>query len=632
MAQPNFDSFPSPSRQPLAVDFIENRNTDLRDPTGELRCVFDVERQRFVPKTASLPHARNAMSLTDVELEESNMHLIKTTESFADAINTLKSKESQDSVIKKFSLSACDNWEEVMRTMDLAAKKYESRDTKSGRFRSAFRKFGDHSASIKAFVGLLPDGNYKTLCGGLTLILTAMMGHKELREKMASLLEEIPDTVIECEKYGNIYQGNNSLRACINEIHVHLLMALGDIIHWYSQPSAKRVRDSVLKNDAYGQSIDLHINKIEYSKRKFMKEASIYLAARAKLNLAVTLDTNAGVQILTQKAETLTKKADMIMEILVDQGKNAQWNKEVAEERRLREKMTQEHEAKSKEKDDEIRRLSILLHRTSNTPRTLMASLEIDLTQAEHNKDLRAVLTFGLDESLTFQGRSGYIGKADEFRDWMSSNCSAAIFIQGHGDFEKMTPASYFITLLRESIQKLPDTLALSFFCGLHTDGEISGPAIMAKTIFGQALALNARDDSEDANGNPLLSFLGVQDVQNMQADDYDTYLSGLAQLLRNIRRRYNAIFILIDSVDFYDDEYEEEILQFISKIKRLIKVFNKRQKQENGGVLKLLMTASSQSSCFSPSSRSSLIMHMLEEIDGEEDKFEEFVRSSDEG
>jgi hypothetical protein len=84
------------------------------------------------------------------------------------------------------------------------------------------------------------------------------------------------------------------------------------------------VRDSLLKNDAYGQSIDLHINKIESSKRKFMREASVYLAARAKLNLAVTLDTNAGVQTLAQKAETLTKKADIIMEILVDQAKNAQ--------------------------------------------------------------------------------------------------------------------------------------------------------------------------------------------------------------------------------------------------------------------------------------------------------------------
>jgi hypothetical protein len=166
------DSFPSPSRQPLAVDFIENRNTDVLDTVGELLCTFDVERQKFIPKIASLAHDHNAMSLTDVELEESNMHLVKTTENFANTINMLKSKDSQSTAVKNFSLSACDNWEEVMRTMDLAAKQYESRDTKSGKFRSAFRKFGEHSASIKAFVGLLPDGNYKTLCGGLTLILS----------------------------------------------------------------------------------------------------------------------------------------------------------------------------------------------------------------------------------------------------------------------------------------------------------------------------------------------------------------------------------------------------------------------------------------------------------------------------
>ena len=260
-----------------------------------------------------------------------------------------------------------------------------------------------------------------------------------------------------------------------------------------------------------------------------------------------------------------------------------------------------------------------------------MTALDLNVTQAEHNNDLRTVLAFGLDESLRFQGRSGYIGKTNEFQHWMSSGRSAALFIQGHGDFDKMTPASYFITLLSESSQKLPNTLTLTFFCGLHTNDESSGPAIMAKTMFGQALAANAPDDSVDANGSPLLSFLGVQDVQNMQADDYDTYLSSLAQLLRNIRRSYSAIFIMVDSVDFYDDEYEEEILQFISKIKRLIKVFNKKQKEDDGAALKLLMTASSRSSCFSPSSRSSVILHMPEEIDGDEDGFEEFVRGSDE-
>lgn len=66
------------------------------------------------------------------------------------------------------------------------------------------------------------------------------MGHKELREKMANLLGEIPDTVIECEKYSSIYQGNNSLSVCINEIHVHILLALTDVIHWYGQSSTSK--------------------------------------------------------------------------------------------------------------------------------------------------------------------------------------------------------------------------------------------------------------------------------------------------------------------------------------------------------------------------------------------------------
>jgi hypothetical protein len=60
-----------------------------------------------------------------------------------------------------------------------------------------------------------------------------MIAHKELREKMASLLEQVPDVVDECEKYGKIYPGNNSLSVCIIDIHIHLLMALEQIIHWY---------------------------------------------------------------------------------------------------------------------------------------------------------------------------------------------------------------------------------------------------------------------------------------------------------------------------------------------------------------------------------------------------------------
>ncbi|KAL5114048.1 hypothetical protein ACEQ8H_008062 [Pleosporales sp. CAS-2024a] len=232
------DSFPIPSLQPLAVDFIENRESDLCDSVGDLPCSFDLKRQKFVSKPEPL---HGLQDLGKIDLGESNQHLVKTTESFNLAIKALKDKETRDIVIKNFQLGDCNNWEEVLRSMDLVVKQYESRDTKFGKVRSAFRRIGDNAASIQPFVGLLPDGNYKTLCGGLTLILTAMMGHKELREKMASLLEEIPDVVNECERYGEIYPGNNSLRMCITEIHTRLLMALEDMIRWYQQSSASKI-------------------------------------------------------------------------------------------------------------------------------------------------------------------------------------------------------------------------------------------------------------------------------------------------------------------------------------------------------------------------------------------------------
>jgi hypothetical protein len=78
-----------------------------------------------------------------------------------------------------------------------------------------------------------------------------------------------------------------------------------------------RVRDSLFKNHAYGQSIGVHIANIDYSKRKFMKEAAVYQAAMSRVNLSVSLGIDAGVQ-------TLTEKVDMIKEILVDQSRNAQ--------------------------------------------------------------------------------------------------------------------------------------------------------------------------------------------------------------------------------------------------------------------------------------------------------------------
>jgi hypothetical protein len=62
-----------------------------------------------------------------------------------------------------------------------------------------------------------------------------MMKHTEVREKMATLLEDLPDIVEECEQYSEIYPGRDALHLCVNEVYVVVLMALEDMIHWYEQ-------------------------------------------------------------------------------------------------------------------------------------------------------------------------------------------------------------------------------------------------------------------------------------------------------------------------------------------------------------------------------------------------------------
>jgi hypothetical protein len=176
VAEENLE-LPLPSDQPLEVDFIENRVTEYQDVNGKQPAKFDVGTQRFVERAHRITFrstgAGTSFDLAPDEVQENALALVATTESFTQAITELKSKNKKKDEIANFSLlSECHSWDEVAGVLQRAERTYEDKDSVSGKVRKAFRRVGDHSKSIQSFVGLLPDGNYKTLCGGLTLVLT----------------------------------------------------------------------------------------------------------------------------------------------------------------------------------------------------------------------------------------------------------------------------------------------------------------------------------------------------------------------------------------------------------------------------------------------------------------------------
>jgi hypothetical protein len=64
-----------------------------------------------------------------------------------------------------------------------------------------------------------------------------MISHSEIREKMAELMEELPDDVVDCEDYSHIYQGKAGvvLKQRVEDLYVNILLALEDVVKWYGQ-------------------------------------------------------------------------------------------------------------------------------------------------------------------------------------------------------------------------------------------------------------------------------------------------------------------------------------------------------------------------------------------------------------
>jgi hypothetical protein len=279
--------------------------------------------------------------------------------------------------------------------------------------------------------------------------------------------------------------------------------------------------------------------------------------------------------------------------------------------------------------DREIRKLKSRLEQTSFTAADLTTFLKIGDIKSGHREDIKSVLSFGLDESISFQSRSRWISNASKFSEWMKSSDSKALFIEGHGEFERITPLSFFITLLHETLVKVPDTLVLTFFCGLNSksyrDTGISGPTNMTKVLFAQLLALEGLDSGEEVDGDPPLSCLGVKVISRMCKNSHIAYMLALSQLLLKLGERYKAIFIMVDAVDFYDNDWKDEMLNFTAMVKELTRDFNKQRKKRGYiGALKTLVTASSRTTCFPSPGKSVAVIEIPEELDEEQDSYEQ--------
>lgn len=165
-------TFPLPSRQTLEVDFLENRPSEFRRTAAN--CIFDTDKRQFAPL---IPVGTvQTVSFEQDASEESEIQLRHTHDSFRTAVEALKeTAASKNKTVATFQLSNAHSWGEVAKAAKDAEETYLKADSPTSKVRSAFRRIEKNAKSIKPFLGMLPDGEYKTLAGGLTLVLSVCL-------------------------------------------------------------------------------------------------------------------------------------------------------------------------------------------------------------------------------------------------------------------------------------------------------------------------------------------------------------------------------------------------------------------------------------------------------------------------
>lgn len=145
----------------------------------------------------------------------------------------------------------------------------------------------------------------------------------------------------------------------------------------------------------------------------------------------------------------------------------------------------------------------------------------------------------------------------------------------------------------------------------------------MVRSLITQLLVRKDIDWNQGPDGFPLLSFLRHEDVQKMQKGSYRTYLKVLGTLLIRTKGCYDAIFVMIDGVEFFDRQWEEKMKKMTKCVKSSVNAFNADDEGASRvGTLKVLLTAASYSSCLASVGASMTVIDMPEDIERDGDGF----------
>ncbi|EFX01024.1 hypothetical protein CMQ_5966 [Grosmannia clavigera kw1407] len=169
-----------------------------------------------------------------------------------------------------------------------------------GRIEKAFQKLGESKENLDSWLGLLPSESeyFSIVCGGLKMVVSVSRpfvycgelhlpsGSSVLTMKAAARMSHVKDAVMEAllqipfllnsaQRVLAIYDKKPTLIALSKSFYVSILTAIGHILHYLRQKSAKKVLKAIVTPTSFEKGLLAKVQAITTARDAFNAEADI---------------------------------------------------------------------------------------------------------------------------------------------------------------------------------------------------------------------------------------------------------------------------------------------------------------------------------------------------------------------
>ena len=238
-----------------------------------------------------------------------------------------------------------------------------------------------------------------------------------------------------------------------------------------------------------------------------------------------------------------------------------------------------------KKKDRVINRLKMQIEMLQRAATSISKDDLLDMLGVSANspvEDLQHALRAGQSIDLSATHIAQGIIEGETFRGWLSTDASAALFIEGglsSASNGRNTPMSLLSSMVIKSLHDKEPAVTIYFFCGSHTSSRdsIKGPHGMMRSLICQILRLFSVN----------LDFISTRRYsEQLQSLNLHTLCDCFVKLVKRLPMD-NVLVCIIDSICFYENtEWVEDCQKAIHDLRDLA------DDDEVGPVFKLLITS----------------------------------------